>query len=119
VALEGGEGSALTEENITIFSTFCTGTSTDHFVKEKTLFVRVRYGLTVNISHIGWGRSPTKWGENETFCEGKSRLTMPCCLYLCMCVYTAVLKFTHTLQISLLFYITNMVNYSFLNYVSC
>jgi len=36
-----------------------------------------------------------------------------------MCLYRAVLKFTHTLQISLLFYIINMVNYSFLTYVLC
>jgi len=50
----------MTEENITIYQTFCNGTSIAHFVKEKTLLVRVRYGLTVNISHIGRGRSPTK-----------------------------------------------------------
>jgi hypothetical protein len=57
--------------------------------------------------------------EKEPFCEEELRLTIPYCLYLCICVYTAVLQFTYTLQISLLFYITNMVNYSFLNYVSC
>jgi len=31
----------MKEENITIFPTFCTGTSIAHFVKEKTLLVRV------------------------------------------------------------------------------
>jgi hypothetical protein len=56
--------------------------------------------------------------EKYTFCKGELRLSITYCLYLCMCVYTAVLKFTYTLQISLLFYIINMVSYSFLNYVS-
>jgi hypothetical protein len=57
--------------------------------------------------------------EKETFCDGQLRLTIPYSVYMCICVYTAMLKFTYTLQITLLLHILNMVSYCFINYVSC
>jgi len=58
--------------------------------------------------------------EKETFCDEELRLTIPYCLYLCMCLFIhCCVKIHIYTSISFLFYIINMVNYSFLNSVSC
>jgi hypothetical protein len=53
--------------NTTIFPNFCTSTSIAYFVEEKTVRARVRYGLTINISHIGLGSGSNKRRKRKHF----------------------------------------------------
>ena len=88
----------MTEENITIFPNFCNGTPIAHFVKEKNSTCKSEIWTHSKHQSYWVGKESNQMREKETFCEGQLRLTIPYCLYLCMCVQTAVLKFTYTLQ---------------------